>query len=67
MIYLEDKTGYRMPRGTVTIDRVPPKSTYMDRNRSNIVISKTFVSPSEEIMDELYASVEKRLRELWAK
>ena len=71
MIYLGNKEVYRMPQGTFTIDRVPPKSTYMDRNRSNVVISETFESPSEEVMEELYASAEaafkKSLEKKWLK
>lgn len=60
MIYLgEDKKELRMPVGTVTIDKVPPKSTYMDRNRSDIVISDTFISPSQEVMDKLFESARK--------
>lgn len=58
MIYLGNEEECRMPQGTFTIDRVPPKSCYMDRNRSDVVISETFESPSEEVMEELYASVE---------
>jgi hypothetical protein len=46
-----------MPQGTFTIDRVPPKSTYLDRNRSDITISETFKAPSEEVMEELYMAV----------
>ena len=55
MIYLGNKEVYRMPQGTFTIDRVPPKSTYMDRNRSDVVVSETFEAPSEAVMEELYA------------
>lgn len=59
MIYLGEPKALRMPSGTITIDKVPPKSTYMDRNRSDIVISETFCAPSDEIMQELYESAAK--------
>ena len=58
MIYLGNEEKYRIPQGAFTIDRVPPKSCYMDRNRSDVVISETFESPSEDEMEELYASAE---------
>lgn len=58
MIYLGNKEVCRMPQGTFTIDRVPPKSTYMDRNRSDVVVSETFEAPSEAVMEELYALAE---------
>lgn len=57
LIYLGNDEPPRMPQGTFTIDRVPPKSTYLDRNRSDITISKTFEAPSDEIMEELYLAV----------
>lgn len=60
LIYLgEPEEKLRMPRGTIIIDKVPPKSTYMDRNRSDIVISDTFISPSQEVMDKLFESARK--------
>lgn len=59
--YLEEEK-LRMPQCTFTIDRVPPKSTYMDRNRSDIVISETFQSPSEEVLEELYESTKEFFR-----
>ena len=59
MIYLGEPKALRMPCGTITIDKVPPKSTYMDRNRSDIVISETFCAPSDEVMQELYESAAK--------
>ena len=57
LIYLGNNEPPRMPQGTFTIDRVPPKSTYLDRNRSDITISETFEAPSEEVMEELYIAV----------
>ena len=62
LIYLGNDEECRMPQGTYTIDRVPPKSTYMDRNRSDTTISETFESPAEEVMEELYVSVEAYFR-----
>ena len=59
LIYLGNDEYPRMPQGTFTIDRIPPKSTYLDRNRSDTKISETFEAPSEETMAELYAAVEK--------
>lgn len=59
MIYLGEPKVLRIPCGTITIDKVPPKSTYMDRNRSDIVISETFCTPSDEVMQELYESAAK--------
>ena len=59
MIYVGEDEILLMPQGKIEIDKVPPKSTYMDRNRSDIVISETFESPSEEVMEELYKSAEK--------
>lgn len=59
LIYLGKEEVLHMPRGTYTVDKVPPKSTYMDCNRSNITISETFESPSEEVMNELYNEAEK--------
>ena len=58
-IYLGEPEVRRMPRGTITIDKVPPKSTYMDRNRSDIVVSETFCGPSDEVMRQLYESAVK--------
>ena len=57
LIYLGNDEYPRMPQGTFTIDRVPPKSTYLDRNRSDTTISETFEAPSEEVMEELYMAV----------
>lgn len=57
LIYLGKDEICRMPQGIFTIDRVPPKSTYLDRNRSDITISETFEAPSEEVMEELYIAV----------
>ena len=57
LIYLGKDEICRMPQGTFTIDRIPPKSTYLDRNRSDITISETFEAPSEEVMKELYIAV----------
>ena len=57
LIYLGNNEPPRMPQGTFTIDRVPPKSTYLDRNRCDITISETFEAPSEEVMEELYIAV----------
>lgn len=62
LIYLGNDEVCRMPRGTYIIDRVPPKSTYLDRNRSDITISETFESPAEEVMEELYVAVEASFR-----
>lgn len=58
LIYLGEPEILHLPQGTFTIDKVPPKSTYMDRNRNDIIISDTFESPSDEAMEELYASAE---------
>lgn len=38
------------------IDKVPPKSTYYDRNRSDLVVSKSITSPSKRILKKLYQS-----------
>ena len=62
LIYLGSDEVCRMPQGTYIIDRVPPKSTYLDRNRSDITISETFESPDDEVMEELYAAVESVFR-----
>ena len=59
MIYFGEPEKLRMPCGTITIDKVSPKSTYMDRNRSDIVISETFCAPSDEVMQKLYESAAK--------
>ena len=58
-IYLESKDEYRIPRHNFTIDKIPPKSTYKDRNRSDIVASETFQSPSDEVLKKLHASARK--------
>ena len=56
-IYLDaqEKRRFKRPR-TITVDKVPPKSMYYDRNRSDIVVSPTFKYPSKEVVDELYLS-----------
>ena len=59
IIYCGEKKPLQLPRGTFTVDKVPPKSTYMDRNRSDIIISETFCAPSKEVMQELYKSAAK--------
>ena len=66
LIYLGNEEVCRMPRGTYIIDRVPPKSTYLDRNRSDITISETFEAPNDEVMEELYAAVETVFRKTFA-
>ena len=55
-IYLGETIVNDMSRRTFTIDRIPPKSCYKDRNRSDIVVSDTFKSPNEQISEKLYAS-----------
>lgn len=52
-----------MPQGTFTIDRVPPKSTYIDRNRSDLTISETYEAPGEEVMEELISLVKQSFEE----
>lgn len=59
LIYLGENKPLRMPKGTITIDKVPPKSTYMDRNRSDLVVSETFCTPSDEVIQQLYESAAK--------
>lgn len=59
LIYLGENKPLRMPNGTITTDKVPPKSTYMDRNRSDLVVSETFCTPSDEVMQQLYESAAK--------
>lgn len=51
-----------MPQGTFTIDRVPPKSTYMDRNRSDLTIPETYETPSEEVVEELISLVKQSFK-----
>ena len=59
MIYLGSEVECHTHRRSFTIDRIPPKSTYKDRNRSDMVLSETFEVPSEEVSDKLYTSARK--------
>lgn len=43
----------------ITVDRVPPKSTYRDSNRSNWTGSKTFRMPDKESLQKLFEASRK--------
>ena len=58
-IYLGRKKENRIIMPKITIDPVPPKSTYRDSNRSNWTGSKTFRMPSEESLQRLFKASEK--------
>ena len=58
-IYLGEKIEHNTQKRFATIDKIPPKSTYKDRNRSDIVASETFQPPSDDVSEKLYASARK--------
>lgn len=58
-IYLGKKEEPKVKIMEFRIDPVPPKSTYMDRNRSNIKVSETFKAPSDDVMNKLYEEAAK--------
>lgn len=62
-IYLRKEIEHNTQRRLATIDRIPPKSTYTDRNRSDIVVSETFQPPSDDVSEKLYASARKFFEE----
>ncbi len=43
----------------IIIDKVPPKSTYRDNGRSDLIASDTFTPMSKKLMTELHKSSKK--------
>lgn len=57
-IYLGEREELKSLPERIVVDRIPPKSTYWDRDATGVVGSRTFVVPSIEAMEKIFGKLD---------